>query len=123
MSVPLESLLTLFIIVHYIIFLYSLRSSTSCGTAYVLIILHPLWDLFKSAIMYKVQDNGDFYMDTYGWPPFGHESIGHEPLTALEQWKASKHRLWCPIEPCPNEGHPILIVHCSNFYILLLYFN
>jgi len=29
------------------------------------------------------------------WPPFGHESIGHEPLTALEQWKASRHRsLW-----------------------------
>jgi len=22
-----------------------------------------------------------------GWPPFGHESIGHEPLTTLEQWK------------------------------------
>jgi len=30
-----------------------------------------------------------------GWPPFGHESIGHEPLTTLEQWKASRHRsLW-----------------------------
>jgi len=30
-----------------------------------------------------------------GWPPFGHESIGHEPLIALEQWKASRHRsLW-----------------------------
>jgi len=30
-----------------------------------------------------------------GWPPFGHESIEHEPLTALEQWKASRHRsLW-----------------------------
>jgi len=31
----------------------------------------------------------------HGWPTFGHESIGHEPLTALEQWKASRHRsLW-----------------------------
>jgi len=30
-----------------------------------------------------------------GWPPFRHESIGHEPLIAFEQWKASKHRsLW-----------------------------
>jgi len=30
-----------------------------------------------------------------GWPPFGHELIEHEPLTALEQWKASRHRsLW-----------------------------
>jgi len=29
------------------------------------------------------------------WPPFGHESIEHESLTALEQWKASRHRsLW-----------------------------
>jgi len=28
-----------------------------------------------------------------GWPPFGHESIEHEPLTALEQWKVSRH-LW-----------------------------
>jgi len=28
-----------------------------------------------------------------GWPPFGHESIGHKPLIALEQWKASRHRL------------------------------
>jgi len=28
-------------------------------------------------------------------PPFEHESIEHEPLTALEQWKASRHRsLW-----------------------------
>jgi len=27
-----------------------------------------------------------------GWPPFGHESIEHEPLTALE---SEKHRsLW-----------------------------
>jgi len=29
------------------------------------------------------------YMDDIlianGWPPFGHESIGHEPLTTLEQ--------------------------------------
>jgi len=25
------------------------------------------------------------------WPPFGHELIGHESLTTLEQWKASKH--------------------------------
>jgi len=31
----------------------------------------------------------------FGWPPFGHESIEHEPHTALEQWKASRHRsLW-----------------------------
>jgi len=30
-----------------------------------------------------------------GWPPFGHELIGHEPLTTLKQWKASRHRsLW-----------------------------
>jgi len=30
-----------------------------------------------------------------GWPSFGHESIKHEPLTALKQWKASRHRsLW-----------------------------
>jgi len=30
-----------------------------------------------------------------GWLPFGHESIGHESLTTLEQWKASRHRsLW-----------------------------
>jgi len=28
-----------------------------------------------------------------GWPLFEHESIRHEPLTALEQWKASRHRL------------------------------
>jgi len=27
------------------------------------------------------------------WPAFGHESIGHEPLTALEQWKVSRHWL------------------------------
>jgi len=34
-------------------------------------------------------------MHIYGWPPFGHESIGHKPLTTLEQWKASRHRsLW-----------------------------
>jgi len=33
--------------------------------------------------------------EMYGWPPFEHESIGHKPLTALEQWKASRHRsLW-----------------------------
>jgi len=31
----------------------------------------------------------------FGWPPFGHESIGHEPLIALEQWKVSRHQsLW-----------------------------
>jgi len=43
-----------------------------------------------------------------GWPPFGHESIGHEPLTTLEQWKASRHRsLWLvAIEPCPNGRSP-----------------
>jgi len=30
-----------------------------------------------------------------GWPPFGHESIEHEPLTAFEQWKAFRHQsLW-----------------------------
>jgi len=30
-----------------------------------------------------------------GWPPFEHESIEHELLTALEQWKTSRHRsLW-----------------------------
>jgi len=27
-----------------------------------------------------------------GWRSFGHVSIGHEPLIALEQWKASRHR-------------------------------
>jgi len=27
-----------------------------------------------------------------GWRSFGHVSIGHESLTALEQWKASRHR-------------------------------
>jgi len=33
--------------------------------------------------------------EMYEWPPFGHESIIHESLTALEQWKASRHRsLW-----------------------------
>jgi len=33
--------------------------------------------------------------EMYEWLPFGHESIEHEPLTALEQWKASRHRsLW-----------------------------
>jgi len=33
--------------------------------------------------------------EMYEWPPFGHESIEHEPLTALEQWKSSRHRsLW-----------------------------
>jgi len=31
--------------------------------------------------------------EMYEWPPFGHESI--ERVTALEQWKASRHRsLW-----------------------------
>jgi len=38
------------------------------------------------------------YMKRYshkGWPPFGHESIEHKPLTALEQWKTFRHRsLW-----------------------------
>jgi len=24
------------------------------------------------------------YQETWGWPPFEHESIEHEPLTALE---------------------------------------
>jgi len=33
--------------------------------------------------------------EMYEWPPFGHESIEHEPFTALEQWKACRHRsLW-----------------------------
>jgi len=27
------------------------------------------------------------------WRPFAHVAIAHQPLTALEQWKASKHRL------------------------------
>jgi len=37
----------------------------------------------------------DEVMQTNGWPPFGYESIEHEPLTALEQWKASRHlSLW-----------------------------
>jgi len=31
----------------------------------------------------------------FGWCPFGHVAIDHQPLTALEQWKASRHRpLW-----------------------------
>jgi len=33
--------------------------------------------------------------EMYEWPLLGHESIEHEPLIALEQWKASRHRsLW-----------------------------
>jgi len=37
----------------------------------------------------------DILTEGNGWPPFGHESIEHEPLTALEQWKDSRHRsLW-----------------------------
>jgi len=31
--------------------------------------------------------------DVYEWRPFAHIAIDHQPLTALEQWKASRHRL------------------------------
>jgi len=27
------------------------------------------------------------------WCPFAHVAIDHQPLTMLEQWKASRHRL------------------------------
>jgi len=34
-------------------------------------------------------------MTSAGRHPFGHVAIDHQPLTALEQWKASRHRpLW-----------------------------
>jgi len=43
----------------------------------------------------KIFIHGIFSVSILGWPPFGHESIEHEPLTALEQWKAFRHRsLW-----------------------------
>jgi len=29
----------------------------------------------------------------YEWRSSGHGSIVHQPFTALEQWKASRHRL------------------------------
>jgi len=44
-------------------------------------------------------------MQKIGWPPFGHESIGHEPLTTLEQWKASRHRsLWLVKRDAPKKS-------------------
>jgi len=27
------------------------------------------------------------------WRPFAHVAVDYQPLTALEQWKASRHRL------------------------------
>jgi len=27
------------------------------------------------------------------WRPFAHVAIDHQPLTALEQWKTSRHQL------------------------------
>jgi len=52
------------------------------------------WEFFKK---FKVTcpDLNNATQGQIGWPPFGHESIEQEPLTALEQWKASRHRsLW-----------------------------
>jgi len=35
------------------------------------------------------------------WRSNGHDSIAHQPLTALEQWKASRHRsLWVAVGIC-----------------------
>jgi len=40
----------------------------------------------------------------------GHDSIAHQPLTALEQRKTSRHRsLWVVVAfaPCPSEPLPL----------------
>jgi len=38
-----------------------------------------------------VDEITDRYMNE--WVPIAHGSIGHEPFTALEQWKVLRHRL------------------------------
>jgi len=54
-----------------------------------------------------------------GWPPFG-----HEPLTALEQWKASRHRsLWLVVSNwfVSKRAPPIPLyasrIHKSNCFV------
>jgi len=64
-------------------------------------------------------------MKIFGWPPFGHESIGHEPLTALEQWKASRHRLlWLVVSnrDVVNRDTPKYLMFLYLFLLYLIYF-
>jgi len=42
-------------------------------------------------LLYRYCTDTSTVKEVIGWPPFGHD----EPLTTLEQWKASRHRsLW-----------------------------
>jgi len=41
------------------------------------------------------------------WRLFGHVAIDHQPLTALEQWKASRHRLLWSIATWANGTLPL----------------
>jgi len=52
-----------------------------------------------------------------GWQPFDHVAIAHQPLTALEQWKAFKHRpLWVIVVNRNMDKRDALLLLSFYFY-------
>jgi len=51
------------------------------------------------------------------WRPFIHVAIDHQPLTALEQWKASRHRLLWVVVVNHNVGKRDAPVYASSVSI------